>query len=63
MIPIQDKKIDELGKMLQEKLDDVVRAVKEAEKLVKDMLIRLERQIALDVIEQPIEELKKKILF
>jgi len=57
------KRIDEIGKMLQEKLDDVVRAVKEAEKIVKDMLIRLERQIALDVIEQPIEELKKKYSF
>lgn len=57
------KRIDELGKMLQDKLDDVVRAVKEAEKIVKDMLLRLERQIALDVIEQPIEELKKKYSF
>lgn len=57
------KKIDELGKMLQDKLDDVVRAVREAEKIVKDMLIRLERQIALDVLEQPIEELKKKYSF
>jgi lon-related putative ATP-dependent protease len=57
------KRIDELGKMLQDKLDDVVRAVREAEKIVKDMLIRLERQIALDVLEQPIEELKKKYSF
>lgn len=58
--PETRKRIDELGKMLQDKLDDVVRAVKEAEKIVKDMLIKLERQIALEVIEQPIEELKKK---
>lgn len=57
------KRIDEIGKMLQEKLDDVVRAVKEAEKIVKEMLLRLERQIALEVIEQPIEELKKKYSF
>ncbi|MDW7999080.1 MAG: ATP-binding protein [Thermodesulfovibrio sp.] len=57
------KRIDEIGKVLQEKLDDVVRAVKEAEKIVKEMLLRLERQIALDVIEQPIEELKKKYSF
>ncbi|WP_353684065.1 ATP-binding protein [Thermodesulfovibrio sp. 3907-1M] len=61
--PDTRKRIDELGKMLQDKLDDVVRAVKEAEKIVKDMLARLERQIALDVIEQPIEELKKKYSF
>lgn len=61
--PETRKRIDELGKMLQDKLDDVVRAVKEAEKIVKDMLLRLERQIALDVIEQPIEELKNKYSF
>lgn len=54
------KRIDELGKMLQEKLDDVVRAVREADKMVKEMLIKLERQIALEVIEQPIEDLKDK---
>lgn len=54
------KKIEEIGKMLQEKLDDVVRAVREAEKLVKEMLSRLEREIALSVIQPSIEELKKK---
>jgi len=57
------KRIDEMGKILQEKLDDVVRAVREAEKIVKDMLTRLERQIALDVIEEPIEKLKQKYSF
>lgn len=57
------KRIDELGKSLQEKLDDVVRAVREADKMVKDMLIKLERQIALDVIDQPIEDLKSKYSF
>lgn len=57
------KRIDEMGKILQEKLDDVVRAVREAEKIVKDMLTRLERQIALDVIEEPIEKLKRKYSF
>ncbi|MCX8033691.1 MAG: AAA family ATPase [Thermodesulfovibrio sp.] len=57
------KRIDEIGKMLQEKLDDVVRAVREADKMVKEMLVKLERQIALDVIEQPIEELKSRYSF
>ncbi|MEN2986040.1 MAG: ATP-binding protein [Thermodesulfovibrionaceae bacterium] len=61
--PDTRKRIDELGKALQEKLDDVVRAVKEAEKLVKDMLVKLERQIALEVVEPAIEELKKKYEF
>lgn len=61
--PETRKRINDIGKMLQEKLDDVVRAVREADKIVKDMLIKLERQIALDVIEQPIEELKKNYSF
>lgn len=61
--PETRKRIDELGKMLQEKLDDVVRAVREADKMVKEMLVKLERQIALDVIEQPIEDLKNKYSF
>lgn len=54
------KKIEEIGKMLQEKLDDVVRAVREAEKLVKEMLTKLEREIALSSIELPINDLKEK---
>lgn len=54
------KRINEIGKMLQEKLDDAVRAVREADKMVKEMLVKLERQIALEVIEQPVDELKEK---
>src|SRR5512139_760129 len=41
------KRVEELGRGLQEKLDDVVRAVREAEKILKEMLSRLEREIAL----------------
>lgn len=58
--PETRKRIDEMGKMLQEKLDDVVRAVREADKMVKEMLLKLEKQIALEVIEPPIEEIKSK---
>ncbi len=54
------KKVEDLGKLLQEKLDDVVRAVREAEKLVKEMLSRLEREIALGSLGHPIEDLKEK---
>ena len=54
------KKVEEIGKMLQEKLDDVVRAVREAEKLVKEMLSKLEREIALGAVGHLIEELKEK---
>lgn len=54
------KKIEEIGKMLQEKLDDVVRAVREAEKLVKEMIAKLEREIALSSVDLPIDDLKEK---
>lgn len=54
------KKVEDLGKVLQEKLDDVVRAVREAEKLVKEMLSRLEREIALGSVGHLIEDLKEK---
>jgi len=54
------KKVEEMGRILQEKLDDVVRAVREAEKLVKEMLARLEREIALAAVGHFIEELKEK---
>ncbi len=54
------KKIEEIGKALQEKLDDVVRAVKEAEKILKDMLQKLERTAALGAVGHLIDELKEK---
>jgi hypothetical protein len=53
-------KVEELGKQFQEKLDDVVRDVREAEKQTKNVLANLEREIALGVIGPPIEELKLK---
>ncbi|MBI4824495.1 MAG: AAA family ATPase [Nitrospirae bacterium] len=54
------KKIEEVGRALQEKLDDVVRAVREGEKLVKELLERLERDAALSAVGHLIEELKNK---
>ena len=54
------KKIEELGKSLQEKLDDVVRTLREGEKLVKDLLGRLEREAALSAVGHLIDELKSK---
>ena len=41
------KKIDEIGKTLQEKLNDVVRMVRESEKMVKEAIGRLEKEAAL----------------
>jgi len=54
------KKMEETGKMLQEKLNDVVRILRDAEKLVRDMLNRLERMIGLELIGPFIETLKAK---
>ncbi len=54
------KRIEEIGKLLQDKLDDVGRAIREAEKILKEMLSRLEREIALEAIGSLIEDLMKK---
>jgi len=54
------KKIEELGKSLQEKLDDVVRTLREGEKVVKDTLSRLETEAALAAVGHLIDELKSK---
>jgi lon-related putative ATP-dependent protease len=52
------KKIEEIGKGLQEKLDDTVRLVREKEKKIKEKLIELERQAALSAVGHLIAELK-----
>lgn len=54
------KRIEEIGKSLQEKLNDVGRALREAEKILKEMLNRLEREIALEAIGTRIDDLIKK---
>ncbi len=54
------KKIEEIGKLLQEKLDDVVRTLKAGEKLVSELLKKLEREAALSVLGSLIDELKTK---
>jgi len=45
--PKVKKKIETLGKELQDKLDDVIRIVREEEKKIKDMMTQLERQATL----------------
>ncbi|MCL0096707.1 AAA family ATPase [Thermodesulfovibrionales bacterium] len=54
------EKVKELGKILQGRLDDMARTIRGAEKLAKEMLTRLERDIALGVVRHPIEDLKVK---
>lgn len=53
-------KVDELGKLLQEKLNDIAREVRESEKRVKEMLSKLEREAALSAVGHYMEELKQK---
>ena len=40
-------KVDEIGKELQEKLNDIAREVREAEKNVKELLSKLEKDATL----------------
>lgn len=54
------KKLDETGKNLQEKLNDVVRMVRENEKLVKGMIGKLEKEAALSSVGHLVDELKVK---
>jgi lon-related putative ATP-dependent protease len=54
------KKIEEMGKHLQEKLDDVVRTVRAEEKKIKERLQQLERDAALSPVGHYIDELKGK---
>jgi len=54
------KKMEETGRMFQEKLNDVVRVLRDADKLVRDMLSKLERMVALDLIGPLIEVMKAK---
>jgi lon-related putative ATP-dependent protease len=54
------KKIDEIGKTLQEKLNDVVRIVREGEKMVKEAIAKLEKEAALAAVGHLIDELKHK---
>jgi lon-related putative ATP-dependent protease len=54
------KKMEETGRMFQEKLNDVVRVLRDADKLVRDMLAKLERMVALDLVGPLIEVMKTK---
>ncbi|MBI5640256.1 MAG: AAA family ATPase [Nitrospirae bacterium] len=53
-------KIDEIGKGLQDKLNDVVREVRESEKQVKNAVAKLEREAALSAVGHYMEEVKSK---
>ncbi len=54
------KEMERAGKLLQERLNEVFRAMRETEKFVQEMLNKLERAIAFDAIHGPVENLKNK---
>lgn len=58
--PAVKKKVEAIGKELQEKLDDVIRIVREEEKKIKDVMKDLERQAALSSVGHRIDEVKNK---
>ncbi len=54
------KKLEETGHLFQEKLNDVVRILREAEKIVREMVVRLDRMVALDLVGPMIDAMQKK---
>ena len=54
------RQMEETGRMLQGRLNDAVRVLKETDKIVRDMLVKLEKMIAFDIVGPLIEVLKKK---
>jgi len=54
------KRIEEIGRTLQERLNDVVRVGRESEKAVKEALRKLEKEAALSAVGHLIDELKHK---
>ena len=52
------KKIDEMGKLLQEKLNDIVRIGRESEKIMKESIAKLEKEAALSEVGHLIDDLK-----
>jgi lon-related putative ATP-dependent protease len=51
-------KIDEIGRTLQEKLNDAMRLIREGEKVVKEALMNLEKEAVLSAVGHLIDELK-----
>lgn len=54
------KDLEKAGKLLQERLNEVFRAMRDTEKFVQEMLNKLERAIAFDAIHGSMENLKNK---
>jgi len=58
--PDMKKSVEETGKALQEKLDDIVRKVREEEKSTRSKVAELDKDIARPVVDQWVGELESK---
>ena len=56
------KMLEEKGRMLQEKLNDILRTLRQAERFVNEMISKLEKMIALEVLDPAIEAIRKKYI-
>jgi len=54
------RQMEETGRMLQVRLNDAVRVLKETEKIVREMLVKLEKMIAFDIVGPLAEAMKNK---
>ena len=54
------KELEKTGRIFQERLNEVFRAMRETEKFVQDMLAKLERAIAFDAVNPLTENLKSR---
>ncbi len=54
------RELEETGRIFQERLNDVVRMLRDADRMVRDMLIKLEKMIALDIVGPLVEAMKGK---
>lgn len=54
------RQMEETGRKFQERLNDLARLLREAERLVRDMLTRLEKAIALEIIGPMIDAFKAR---
>ncbi|HEX2967198.1 MAG TPA: ATP-binding protein [Syntrophorhabdaceae bacterium] len=53
------KQMEDTGRLFQEKLNDVARILREADKIVRDMLTRLDKMVVLDIIGPLIDAIGK----
>jgi lon-related putative ATP-dependent protease len=54
------RQLEETGRMFQVRLNDAIRVLKETEKIVRDMLAKLEKMIAFDIVGPLVETMKNK---